>query len=254
MRNWTETPTWSLCCCCSFDNQAPAGKVALVRRGSCNYTDKAQTLAETNAAGMLVFNNEPGGNVLHPLSRQHSHSQHATHSHFFTPCDFQPCYNLATMNNCMALPTYGTVCSHLRCTTAHGKSQAPRLIQCQAPSDCRPALVPRAAPADACSKPAGCLLIGGQDPIGHAFPLFALSLSDQQGAQLLAAARNGYNATIWQPAPGAFDLSEVIIWALAVGTAVGGSLWAGADYQAELAWLSSSLAGDGVRARPQRPV
>ena len=40
-----------------------AGKVVLVLRGSCNYTDKASTLAETNAAGMLVYNSQPGGRV-----------------------------------------------------------------------------------------------------------------------------------------------------------------------------------------------
>ena len=69
-----------------------------------------------------------------------------------------------------------------------------------------------------------------------------------QGLLLSKAAQAGQNATIWQPAPGAMDASEVIIWLLAVGTAVGGALWAGADYQADLTYLSSPQTGAAVRS------
>ena len=72
-------------------------------------------------------------------------------------------------------------------------------------------------------------------------------MSNAQGLALQQAAQQGLNVTLWQAQAGAFDGSEVLIWLLAVGTAVGGALWAGAEYQEELAYLGSKRSSAAVR-------
>ena len=89
--------------------------------------------------------------------------------------------------------------------------------------------------------------MGGLDPEGRPFPLFALSVSNAQGLALLELAQQGGQVALWQAQPGAFDGSEVLIWLLAVTTAVGGALWAGSEYQEELVYLGSKRPGGTVR-------
>jgi hypothetical protein len=82
----------------------------------------------------------------------------------------------------------------------------------------------------ACTVSPGDILSRPQRPLSHAHPSPAQASLSAESAS-------------------AFDGSAIVLWLMAVGTLVAGSLWSGADYAAERRDRSSSPSGESSSNR-----